>query len=767
MCVGVALLGAGCRDLSGKDGGVDGGSAMVGPDDAGFDAGASTDAGHDAGVDAGLSVDAGPDGGLDAGADAGPADAGPSDAGADAGMPDAGPDGFLTDGGWWVFPDAGYVRFADGGTALLFVPTRTAPWPGTSVDEVPLPDGGSPRTLRAWAVRVPDGGAGFMTGVFIPLDGGRTRVETLGHLHLTTLDGGRRPLRTVIASGEPGDGTQAGVVSADVDESGTVTLEDELSSSGPLLDFDQDGSPDFFARPVDAGFTGTLRLPAPTGMPPSPYRRERVTWRVLPFGGLDGGPRNDGGFVWDGGLTDGGWPDVPVGFLCVEPGSGASVERVRQEDDTAQPGAPEHSLLQSYFGICGPRLARPPGPAQTSGAHPYAKLLALWAVQPGGLPVCRLCTSAVLSNPDLVGAFPGLRPLPAFDPANVRAEVVPACNPCLVGQPSTASVRVSTTDPNAIIWLTAAEFSAQEPLQLAAPVRSALVPRDITAAQVASAGISFTCTRRGTAELSAHVFGRVFITAKKNVQCERRGLRRGKDAIFLADVTRIVKNGTGWTSMGTGVTANVISPTAPVEAQFSPVTNDSVLYEGVTAFNSIAGLSPLTLRSGRQTATATFTAGRYAITGLVGQPAFNTSDTFTVEAMRMGSPVSLSVPAPPPLPAPAQLFGPRAGLRTEVRLPDGSFDTLYTFVVATSPRGGFAGLNRLVAAADLPLVMGNRVSPLFSEDDVATLTTWGLTVTSVYVAALREVDGSTFFPGTETPLQAGRMVQATLADFAP
>ncbi|MEW5742004.1 MAG: hypothetical protein AB1938_24025 [Myxococcota bacterium] len=41
-------------------------------------------------------------------------------------------------------------------------------------------------------------------------------------------------------------------------------------------------------------------------------------------------------------------------------------------------------------------------------------------------------------------------------------------------------------------------------------------------------------------------------------------------------------------------------------------------------------------------------------------------------------------------------------------------------------------------------------------------------MTSVHVAALRVADGSAFFPGvTGVPVQAGRMVQATPAEFAP
>lgn len=761
----VVAVGSACRDLGGKDGGTDAGVGSGTVDDGGaadagpVDGGAVSDAGTDAGLDAGALDGGGAgDAGSDAGLDAGPLDGG----GADGGSPD----------GAVPLPVA---QLSDGGTAVYFAPMGSPP--GGFVREFPWDagvrsfpwDGGGFAPYVAWEVRVPDGGAGFgfMTGVQFPLDGG-PRLETLGHFKLHLADGGVRRLPTSVFGGEPGDGTQAGVASTDVDESGVLTLENERSAFGPMLHFDRDASSDFFWRPADAGFSGRLSFPTPGPQPT--FRREATTWRLNNFGGLDGGPRHDGGFVWDGGLTDGGFPNVPVDFFCVGPGSGTTVELARREGDTAGgPAQPPHDTAVSYTGICGPRLALPPPPQMSSGKHPYEKLLIAWLAAGSSLPVCRLCTAAVLNNPALASAFPGLRPLPAFDPANVHGELITSCDPCRVGQVATATVRVTTTDPNAIVVLRGAQFSAHDVVALTPPVQTTLVPGDITAAQAAIGSVGFTCTKRGTAEVSAHVFGRVALTASKNVRCERTGLHRGKDALLLADVTRIVKNGAGWTVMGTGVTANVISPTAAVDSRFSPVTNDSVLYDAVSAFDSLQGLSPLTLRSSRQTATATFSGTRYNVTGLVGQPAFAATDTFTVQAMSMGSPVSVSVPAPPALPAPAQLFGPRAGYRTEVRLPDGSFDTLYTFVVGTTPRGGFAGLNRLVDTAALPLVSGNRVAPILSDDDVEVLTTWGLTVTSVYVAGLNEVDGSTFFAGTgaEVPLQAGRMYQATPADFAP
>ncbi|MBX7102236.1 MAG: hypothetical protein K1X89_31255, partial [Myxococcaceae bacterium] len=246
---------------------------------------------------------------------------------------------------------------------------------------------------------------------------------------------------------------------------------------------------------------------------------------------------------------------------------------------------------------------------------------------------------------------------------------------------------------------------------------------------------------------------------------------KGGDAIMLSDNAKVTRTDAGYTAAAPGVTANLIHAAPAVQDHFFPIGKGTNLYTGVAAFTSNQGLSPLVVKSARQNATATFNGSRYVFSGLVGGAAFNATDALTVEHTPAGMPtLSVTVPAPPPLADLNAFFGPRQGLKTEVHIPDGTFDTFFVSVVGGPPGGpaGQSGVLRLVQAADMTLVGADRVAPLLDDEALATLSDLGWTVQTLYVAYYRQQDTQLFFPSLRAlPVQAGRMFQVNAADLAP
>jgi hypothetical protein len=244
------------------------------------------------------------------------------------------------------------------------------------------------------------------------------------------------------------------------------------------------------------------------------------------------------------------------------------------------------------------------------------------------------------------------------------------------------------------------------------------------------------------------------------------------DAVMLSENTRLTKSGTGWSAASPGATANVIAASPAVSVHFFGVGRGTQLYASVPGFTSLPGLSPLQLHSSLQTGTATFDGMRYAITGLTGSAVYAATDTLTVTHTPSdgGTPVTLSVAAPPPIADVTSLFGARAGLKTTVQLADGTFDVMFVSVVA-GPPGAPAGQNgvlRSVAAADMTLVGNLRVAPLVDDETLAAMTELGWVAQTVYVAAYRQTLSPLFFPEAQpVPVQAGRMFQVSVADLMP
>jgi hypothetical protein len=242
------------------------------------------------------------------------------------------------------------------------------------------------------------------------------------------------------------------------------------------------------------------------------------------------------------------------------------------------------------------------------------------------------------------------------------------------------------------------------------------------------------------------------------------------DAIMLSDNTQLAVNpGGGWIASGTGVTANVIQAHPDTQDRFDEEGVGLLVFRNVTAWRSNEGLPVIALESSLQNATATYDRTGYPITGLVAGPAFAATDALTITASDPadGSSRVATLDAPPPLADPATVLGPPTGLGTVVRIPDGTFDLLYVFVVANDASPGDDGLMRFVAAEDMALEAGDRVAPLLDPAAERALAERGLVPTTIYFAYFNEVESTPFFPGRAVPIQAGRMFQVAAFDLEP
>ncbi len=253
------------------------------------------------------------------------------------------------------------------------------------------------------------------------------------------------------------------------------------------------------------------------------------------------------------------------------------------------------------------------------------------------------------------------------------------------------------------------------------------------------------------------------------------------DAVMLSDNTRLTRSGASWSAQATGVTANLIASSDAISKNFAALNAESVGVDGIGTFSGRVGLPRFRFVSGRQTATWSHNGTGYTQTGLVAGAAYNATDSLTVTGLFAdggtatlpdAGPAVVTLNAPPLLPAAGQLFGPRAGLATPVRLPDGTFDTLYVSLLAPSARGGSGGIFRTVRAVDMALDGGLREAPVLDDASLQAISDWGIDGGTVYIAAYRQQSVEGFFSETDggaraVPVQAGRMVQVNVADLAP
>jgi hypothetical protein len=241
-------------------------------------------------------------------------------------------------------------------------------------------------------------------------------------------------------------------------------------------------------------------------------------------------------------------------------------------------------------------------------------------------------------------------------------------------------------------------------------------------------------------------------------------------AIMLSNISTATHGAGGWSLGATSVTANVIYADETVLSHFERSDSSRCLvYDGVTAYTSEMGATPITLASGSQQATATWNGTRYTISGLVAGPAYaNTGDAFAVTAGSITDGID-----PMDVPAFANLdetLGAPAGLATEVRVAASTpFDVFYVFVVGTSASTGEAGALCELAAADMPETAGVKHASLLDPAAIARFEERGISPTTVLVALYRTKTADTgLFPSFGAfPLQAGQMLSIPFTALAP
>lgn len=247
-----------------------------------------------------------------------------------------------------------------------------------------------------------------------------------------------------------------------------------------------------------------------------------------------------------------------------------------------------------------------------------------------------------------------------------------------------------------------------------------------------------------------------------------RGWRGGpEDAVMLSDNTRLTRTGGAWTAARTGATANVILAHDETRARFTTLASGTTLFDGVAVWRSQSVAASIQLTSSMQQGSATFDGTRYVFRGLVAGSAYAAADMLTVRATIPGSaPVEVTVPAPAPLADPTALLGTPAGLRTEVRVPDGTFDVLFVYAIGSGGTAGDAGAMRLVQASEMTLAGGLRRAPLLDDVAIDELNTRRIGIVNVYVAYMNQRESAAIFPGLRAvPVQAGRMFQIAIADL--
>ncbi len=352
--------------------------------------------------------------------------------------------------------------------------------------------------------------------------------------------------------------------------------------------------------------------------------------------------------------------------------------------------------------------------------------------------------------------------------------------PCELGVPYGASFTLTTLARNAYGGVLIVDFDTSGGID---PNTRASRALPLTPMSPQSFDFVFTCLRPGLYRMRG---GYEHVSENREVmgsfvelgfvRCGGRG-----DAVMLSDNTRLTRSGASWVAQPTGVTANVIAATEALEAKFGAIDSQNVGYDTVTAFESRLGLPRFELRSSQQRAVFAHDGTRYVQRGLVGMPAFAATDLLTVTGQLGdggtatfvdGGPVVVTLAAPPPLPNPTELLGPRAGLSTMVRLPDGTFDVLSVSLGARSPRGGEGGVLRTVPAEEMTLNNGVREAPLLDEAALRALKSWGLDAGTLHFAAYRQRSVEGLFTQSDggpraVPIQAGRMVQVNVADLAP
>jgi len=238
------------------------------------------------------------------------------------------------------------------------------------------------------------------------------------------------------------------------------------------------------------------------------------------------------------------------------------------------------------------------------------------------------------------------------------------------------------------------------------------------------------------------------------------------DAVMMSDFTHLTWDGAGWTAGATSAAANLVHATDARLDAFIDASASCRIFVDVESWDSNEGVSPISLTSSLQGAMATWDASgsRYVIDGLLGSPIFGDEDALTVEYE--GTEEVLE--SPPGFDDANALLGDPAGAATPFFAPDGTFDGVFVYAVASGGSVGDSGALCWYDASTMELDGAFRRTELLDEATVEGLDGQGLAVTQISVAYMTLAFADGLFPEQErpAPLQAGRMISVSATDLS-
>ena len=237
--------------------------------------------------------------------------------------------------------------------------------------------------------------------------------------------------------------------------------------------------------------------------------------------------------------------------------------------------------------------------------------------------------------------------------------------------------------------------------------------------------------------------------------------------ITAKDVSNVAVDGDGnylppLAGPGTGV---IVQKLTPEVIDLSEYISQACAITREPDYPSEQGLSPIRLTTSTQDLVAVYEGDRYRVDGLVADAAYDTDDESLEIAYDGAEPFSEMVQAPPALNDPNDHLGPRDGLATEVRMPDGEFDVVVVSISASDGVNPY-DVDCTYTAESMAMANGVRATPMVDSDARDELASRGIVAINVIVSIDNQMMSDRFFPGAEPiALRAGRAVSLSAASL--
>jgi len=234
--------------------------------------------------------------------------------------------------------------------------------------------------------------------------------------------------------------------------------------------------------------------------------------------------------------------------------------------------------------------------------------------------------------------------------------------------------------------------------------------------------------------------GRATAATTVALECTAGSAKPREFANGVGTLTTVSQSGGAFVFTTGGVTSNLGERTADIRDRFVLRGDHCETFSGVGAFTSERGATPVTVTTGRQTGTATYSEAtrRYAWTGFVSGDFYGNGEDVRLSF----DGTNVTVRPPPPFGPPAETLSGANGLATTLSIPDGEA----THVVVFGQLAPGSGFNCLYPTSALPLANGRRTAPLFDPVIQAAIPDVATTVTNVFAAKGNVVTTDRLFP---------------------